>query len=108
MLIQTHTLRRLTWLCAGFLTLLWGCSVNPPVQEMSNARQTLMAAKDAQAETLSPSQMQEAQQLMDKATGALESGDYKRAREFAVSAQKIAIKARHQAITLQQRQLGDF
>jgi hypothetical protein len=95
-------------LCAGLLAIIAGCAVTPPVQEMSNARQTLLAAKEARADTFSPSQMREAQLMMDKATGAMEKGDYPQAREMAVTAQKLALKARHEALSLQQRQSGDL
>ncbi|MBI3562582.1 MAG: DUF4398 domain-containing protein [Gammaproteobacteria bacterium] len=70
---------------------------------MSNARQTLQAASEAKADTLSPSQMTQARQMLEQATGALEMGDYNRAREFAVSAQKLAMKARNEALNQQQR-----
>ncbi len=106
-ILNFHRYCHLT-VCAGLLAIFAGCSVTPPVQEMSNARQTLVAAKEARADTFSPSQMREAQLMMDKATGALEKGDYPQARELAVSAQKLALKARHEALSQQQRQTSDF
>jgi len=103
MVIHSANRFRLIFLGIGLLVLACGCTVNPPVQEMSNARQTIQAAKDVQADTYSPSHLTQAQDLMTKATGALEKGDYISARDFAVDAQKLAIKARMEALTQQQR-----
>lgn len=94
----------LTLLGIGILALSTGCTITPPVQELSNARQTLQAATEAKADTYSPGQMTEARQMLQQATGALETGDYNRAREYAVSAQRLAIKAHHQAVSQQQPQ----
>lgn len=95
---------RLTLLSVGILTLTAACTITPPVQELSNARQTLQAATEAKADTYSPGQMTEARQMLQQATGALETGDYNRAREYAVTAQRLAIKAHHQAVSQQQPQ----
>ncbi len=103
MVIHSANRFRLLFLGIGLLALVSACTVNPPVQEMSNARQTIQAAKDVQADTYSPSHLTQAQDLMTKATGALEKGDYPSARAFAVDAQKLAIKARMDALTRQQR-----
>lgn len=78
-----------------------GCASTAPVQEMSNARQTIAAAQEAQASVFAPDQLQAAEQLMQQATAALESGDYARAREYAVAAQQQAIKARQLAVSQQ-------
>jgi hypothetical protein len=82
-------------------TLLVACAVTPPVQEMSNARQTIAAAHEVRAEVFAPQHMAEAERLMSQATAALESGDYLAAKDYAVAAQKQAIKARQQAISKQ-------
>ena len=82
-------------------THLTACATTPPVQEMSNARQTIAAAHEAKAEIYAPQHMTEAERLMSQATSALESGDYIAAKDFAVAAQQQAIKARQQAISKQ-------
>lgn len=83
------------------LVILSACASTAPVQEMSNARQTIAAAHEARAKQFAPSQLAEAESLMDQATGALEQGDYVSARQFAVAAQQRAIKARQFAISQQ-------
>ncbi len=77
------------------------CASTAPVQEMSNARQTIAAAHEARAKIFAPGQIAEAERLMTRATGALELGDYVSAKELAVAAQQQAIKARQQAISMQ-------
>lgn len=81
--------------------ILVGCATSAPVQEMSNARQTIASAVESRAEIYSPKNLEEAEKLMDQATAALESGDYLLAKEYAVSAQQYAIKARQQSISRQ-------
>ncbi len=81
---------------AFFLT---GCSVNPPVQEMSNARQTIQAAYEVKAQHYAPKLLKEAERLLKQATSALDAGDYPTAREYAIAAQQQAIKARQQALS---------
>ena len=80
---------------------LAACATTPPVQEMSNARQTIAAAHEVQAEKFAPKLMAEAQRLMAEATKALDAGNYTAAKDFAVAAQQQAIKARQLAISKQ-------
>lgn len=77
------------------------CALSPPVQEMSNARQTIQAAREANASTFAPDYLREAEELMNSASKALDSGDYLNARELAVSAQQQAIKARQRSLSRQ-------
>lgn len=77
---------------------LGGCSLIPPVQEMSNARQSLQAAKTAGAETHDSERFSKAKQLLDLASKKMDSGDYAEARNLAIEARSIAIKARQVAI----------
>ena len=86
------------WILA---TLLVGCATSAPVQEMSNARQTIASALEVRAEIYAPKHLEMAEKLMEQATEALESGDYVQAKEYAVSAQQYAVKARQQAISNQ-------
>ncbi len=85
------------------LLALAACTTTPPVQEMSNARQTIAAALEARAKVFAPAQLAHAERLMSQATGALESGDYKRARAYAVAAQQQAMKARTLSVSQQQK-----
>lgn len=90
------------------LLILWilaagviGCATSAPVQEMSNARQTIASALEVKAEIYAPKHLETAEKLMEQATDALESGDYELAKEYAVSAQQYAVKARQKAISNQ-------
>lgn len=72
--------------------MLFACA-GAPVQEMSNARQSLAAAQQAQAEKSSPVDMENARHYLDAAQTALDAGDYSTAREDALKAQQSALKA---------------
>ncbi len=65
-----------------------------PVQEMSNARQSIKAAKDANAEKLATNVLSEAQQRLRSAMRELDAGEYERARILALEAKHLALKAR--------------
>lgn len=84
----------------SFLTLfiLGGCALIPPVQEMSNARQSLQAAKKAGAEVHDFKRFSEARSLLDLASQKMDSGEYTQARELALEARSIAIKSRQQSV----------
>jgi len=84
------------WLLA--MVTLPGCATTAPVQEMSNARQTIQAAKDAGAVEHAPELLSIAEKLLDKAAHKLEEGDYNVARNFAVEAQQQAMLARQKAL----------
>ena len=94
--------RSLMFLWSILLVLLSGCATIYPVQEMSNARQTLQAAKAVNAQIHARSQYQEAKRLLDLAASKLDEGDYILAKEYAVSAKQLAIQARMEAISQQQ------
>ncbi len=73
------------------------CSITAPVQEMSNARQSIEAAKDANAEKLAANVLSEAQQRLRSAMRELDAGEYERARILAVEAKHLALKAKQLA-----------
>ncbi|VAW91483.1 hypothetical protein MNBD_GAMMA22-2744 [hydrothermal vent metagenome] len=79
-----------------FSTLLFNvsCAINPPVQEMSNARQALNAARDANAEQFAENQYKKAKELLEQARSNIENGDYHTARYLALEAKNEAIQAR--------------
>lgn len=61
-----------------------------PVQEMSNARQAISAARSGGAST----ELQNAESLLKKAEEELAAGDYSQARINAAAAREAALKAR--------------
>lgn len=73
-----------------------GCATAPPVQEMSDARQAIAAAREAGADSLASEQLAEAEQLLETAEAHLatgSSGAYWLARKDAISAKEVAFKA---------------
>ena len=78
--------------CLGTLLLLFSC-VSAPVQEMSDARQAIQAAKEAGARPDSQHNLQKAESLIKDAELALENGEYKKARSTAVEARNEAMQA---------------
>ncbi|MFI4921660.1 MAG: DUF4398 domain-containing protein [Gammaproteobacteria bacterium] len=88
--IAAHALRLLA--VASAAVVLFACA-GAPVQEMSNARQSLAAAQQAQADKSAPVDMESARHYLDAAQAALDAGDYSTAREDALKAQQAALKA---------------
>ncbi|MEJ2406504.1 MAG: DUF4398 domain-containing protein [Candidatus Thiodiazotropha sp.] len=80
------------------LLLLSACAVMPPVQEMSDARQAIKAAREANADQYAPQKLRSAEDSMELATRTLEQGEYEAARMAASVAKALAIKARDAAI----------
>jgi len=82
-----------------FLLLISGCAaMTAPVQEMSNARQTIQAARNAGAETHAPKMLSQAEELLQQASQQLEDGDYILARDLALKAKQQAMQARQNAL----------
>ena len=80
-----------------FMLALSACTTIAPVQEMSNARQSIKAAKDANAENLAANILSEAQQRLKSAMRELDAGEYERARVLALEAKHLALKAKQLA-----------
>lgn len=78
------------------ITLLVGCT-SAPVQEMSDARQALDAAREAEADIHAPKLMLRAKTSLENAEKALKQGEWKKARKSAIEARIEAIAARSQA-----------
>ena len=76
------------------VSVISACAITAPVQEMSNARQSIKAAKDANAEKLAANVLSEAQQRLRSAMRELDAGEYERARILALEAKHLALKAR--------------
>jgi hypothetical protein len=72
---------------------LAACASGPPVQEMSNARQAIKAARDAGAEQTAPQQLTEAEALLERAEYSLQKRDYRDARRDAIAARGKAAEA---------------
>lgn len=89
---------------ALLLFSLAACSTIAPVQEMSNARQSIRAAKDANAEKLAANILTEAKQRLQSAMRELDAGEYEKARILALEAKHLALKAR-QLSTSNKKQL---
>ena len=73
-----------------------GCGTTPPVQEMSDARQAIAAAKEAGAEESAPEDFRAAQAFLDSAQRKLSERAYAQARRDALQAKARA----HDALAL--------
>ncbi len=81
-------------LIAVALLALAGCvATAPPVQEMSDARQAVAAARDAGADKLAPQIYRRSISLLRSAEGTLERRRFKQARDQALAARRLAIEA---------------
>ena len=87
----------------GLLLVLSACSGFAPVQELSNARQTLRLAKVAKAEIYATESYLRAQEILEQAVNQLNSGDYGKARELALQATHEAKQAHLLAMNHQKR-----
>ncbi len=74
-----------------------------PVQEMSNARQTLKVAKAARADVLAQDKYLKAKDFLDQAANKLNSGDFTKARQLAVQATHEAKQAHLDALNHQKK-----
>lgn len=84
-------------LCAlSVATLLLACAP-APVQEMSEARQAIDAARAAGAEQYAEPQLDEANSLLDTAQQLLNDRRFRDARRSASQARDAAIRARETA-----------
>ena len=69
-----------------------GCAV-APIQEMSDARQAIAAAVDAEAARLAPVPLTDAQRLISEAEAQIRSGLWGMARANAIRARDLAVNA---------------
>ena len=75
------------------LLMLAGCTTVPPVQEMSDARQAITAAEDADAARIAPVPLSDARRLLAQAQLQVRDGFYMLARNNAVRAKNRALSA---------------
>ena len=73
--------------------ILIGCATSPPVQEMSDARQAIAAAVDADAERLAPEPLDDAQGYLDEAEAQIRARSFNLARTNAIRARNSAVYA---------------
>lgn len=64
-----------------------------PVQEMSDARQAIRAARDAGADRVAPRQLTEARAFLERAEADLQNRAYREARRNAIAAHTKAVEA---------------
>lgn len=100
--IPTPYTARLIASIFAFLVAATGCAIAPPVQEMSDARQAIRAAVDAEADEYAPRTLSAAESLLDSAAEDLESGFYEQARRAAIAAREKAIQARDEALMVRE------
>ena len=81
------------------LFILTGCATLPPLQEMSNARQTISAAKGLSENAATDEKILEAERLLARAQRRIEVNLYDSARQDALRAQKEAIEFIEKAIS---------
>jgi hypothetical protein len=77
----------------ALIALLYACSAGPPVQEMSDARQAIAAARDAGAEDHAAEDLRSAEAFLDSAQRNLSERAYGSARRDATLAKEKARKA---------------
>ena len=97
---------RVAWLAVPTLALglLGACSHVPPIQEMSDARQAVQAAREAGAGRYARSALDQAEGRLVKAERAIKSYDYPEARTEALAAREGASAARRLALSLRAAQ----
>ena len=86
---------------------LSACASLPPLQEMSNARQTIDAAKEMNSSAEQSQKIQEAERLLSRAERRMEVNLYESARQDALRAQKEAIEFIEWAISHSADKKGD-
>ena len=104
MIIFIHLFQQLTLSQAGVLALfitvmVVGCATIP-TQEMSDARQAIQAAREAQAEYYAPGSLAIAQQNLTQAERHLEEKAFEQARLVAVLAKRQALNSYNMAKSL--------
>lgn len=78
------------------------CAAGPPIQEMSDARQAIAAAREAGAAELAPEPLKAAENQLAGAEADLQKGIYWRAREAADRAKDQAVAALLKSRTLRE------
>ncbi|MEE8093085.1 MAG: DUF4398 domain-containing protein [Gammaproteobacteria bacterium] len=88
-----HT-RVMTRLSAVLVVLfVLGCATSPPVQEMSDARQAIAAAEDADAVRFAPTLLGDARRYLGEAETHIRNRSFNLARTNAIRAKLSAVDA---------------
>jgi len=99
-----YTYKKLINIFLAFLVvILPACMAVAPVQEMSNARQTLQTAKASRADIYAQTKYNRAKEFLDEAANQLNSGDFYQARKLALEATQEAKQAHLDAINHQKK-----
>lgn len=85
--------RSRSWFVVAALFALSACATSPPVQEMSDARQAIAAAEDADAASLAPQTLGDARRYLVEAEEQIRREAYGAARINAVRAKNRAVRA---------------
>ena len=75
------------------MLLAAGCQTSPPVQEMSDARQAITAAKEAGAAEYAADELNAAVEFLNSAETYLQSNSFHFARRDAIAAKSKALDA---------------
>jgi len=90
MIHRRVTTRLFTLLAAAFVL---GCATSPPVQEMSDARQAIAAAEDANAARFAPIPLGDARNYLNQAESQIRARSFNLARTNAIRAKNRAVDA---------------
>ncbi len=85
--------RKFSRLFASLLALAMAACTTAPVQEMSDARQAIRAAREAGAAKDSPQQLAAAEALLSRAESSLSSRQFRTAKRYAIDAKAKAVDA---------------
>jgi F0F1-type ATP synthase membrane subunit b/b' len=90
-MIHTRVTTRLFALLVAVFVV--GCATSPPVQEMSDARQAIVAAEDADAARLAPAPLDDARRFLSQAETQIRDRSFTMARSNAIRAKNRAVDA---------------
>ncbi|CAK0738007.1 putative Lipoprotein [Gammaproteobacteria bacterium] len=82
------------------VVVLSGCAYAPPIQEMSDARQSVRAAADVEADRYFPTLMKDVVAQLTTAEKRLAVADYRGAEQQALAAKSDAVRVRGMVLTL--------
>ena len=88
---KRHNYKRMYLVVALLIFLFSGCA-SAPIQEMSDARQAISAARSVNQDESDPF-LEKAESLLKQAEKSLHVGDYREARDNAKAAREQAIQA---------------
>jgi hypothetical protein len=91
-----HSRRLILFLQSAVLVAIFvaaGCQTSPPVQEMSDARQAITAAKEAGAAEYAADELDAAVEFLSSAESYLQNNSFHFARRDAIAAKSKALDA---------------